>query len=49
MAYPLLNVYKKVFLHCDCIDNIAVLMISENTFPGHWETVVDCVKNIEKR
>ena len=22
---------------------------SENTFAGHWETVVDCMENIEKR
>ena len=23
-------------------------LASENTFAGHWETVVDCMENIEK-
>ena len=25
------------------------ILLSENIFAGHWETVVDCMKNIEKR
>ena len=24
------------------------ILLSENTFAGHWETVVDCMENIEK-
>ena len=25
------------------------ILLSENTFAGHWETVVDCMENIGKR
>ena len=24
-------------------------LLSENTLTGHWETLVDCMENIEKR
>ena len=31
------------------VDNFGCWRSSENTFAGHWETVVDCMENIEKR
>ena len=44
-------VYTKAFRRCDCKVNIAAVRIlfSEKTYGGYWETVVDCMENIEKR
>ena len=40
--------YTKAFKHCDYKFKIEAIRISENTFAGHWETVVDCMENIRK-
>ena len=44
-------VYTKAFRRCDYKFKIRAIriLLSENTFAGHWETVVDCMENIEKR
>ena len=45
--------FKPVYLlrSCDYKFKIGAIriLLSENTFAGHWETVVDCMENIEKR
>ena len=44
-------VYTKAFWCCDYKFKIGALriLLSENTFAGHWETVEDFMENIEKR
>ena len=41
-------VYTKAFRRCDYKFKIGTIrmFLSENTFAGHWETVVDCMENI---
>ena len=50
--YPssLKPVYTNAFRRCDYKFKIGAIriLLSENTFAGHWETVVDCMKISEK-
>ena len=43
-------VYTKAFRRYDYKFKIGAvrILLSENTFAGHWETVVDCMENIKK-
>ena len=47
-TYSIWAFYTEAFKCCDYKFKVGTLRISlsENTFAGHWETVVDCMENI---
>ena len=51
IAFEHLNLYIQKQLDAVTINSKLeqYQLFSENTFAGHWETVADCMENIEQR